>query len=395
MESTSVENSDQQEFKTAGMSRNYFCIDCKCSTRNPRLYLEHRRDFHKEPISIHKCDLCVYASKHSQKLARHLRTVHRDLVQDTIQSTSSANFAPSFEVVSDNLQSIQASKNTRLSTCKLCGLFTVSKTVLMDHIRTQHPDVRIYKCDQCDYSHYIRDRYNRHHRYHSMNHIRCKMCEFQTIYRWNLERHMRHHIDAVSFGFRCNKCNFTASTKQSITAHEIAHHSGLHFEINSPDTLRATELPSTSTDEHAKRNDANENEINRENNFDASAFLEVVLDDNCQPKHETESPQLHAVPVKQEIVSDHGDSDKTKYFYCINCNFRYFHFNRGIVFLFEIQTLIIIFLAVMKSIRMCRELRSRLIFQKMLSSVNIKHQTHDIVVAIAIKCPTGSMSLRL
>lgn len=134
---------DQQEVKAVRMSRNYFCIDCKCSTRNPRLYLEHRRDFHKDPISIHGCDLCVYASKHSQKLTRHLRTVHRDVIQDAGNQMVRTTHSTSPESIPESLKTLQSGKNTRLSTCKLCGLYTASKSVLMEHVQVQHPEVRI------------------------------------------------------------------------------------------------------------------------------------------------------------------------------------------------------------------------------------------------------------
>lgn len=320
---------DQQEVKTVRMSRNYFCVDCKCSTRNPRLYLEHRRDFHKDQISIHGCDLCVYASKHSQKLTRHLRTVHRDVMQDAINPSVGNTFNQSFETISESLQSLQAGKNTRLSTCKLCGLYTASKTVLMEHVQAQHPEVRIYKCDQCEYSHYIRDRYNRHHRYHSMNHIRCKLCEFQTIYRWNLERHMRHHTDTVSFGFRCHKCNFTASTKQSITAHEIAHHNGLNVNNSLTETLQVSEMTNTLIKEELKSND--DKETDDESHFDANQFLEVIMDDNPALKvvetngisqNFTPEIKIKEEPAPEFIEQQHPD--QTKIFYCINCNFRYF-----------------------------------------------------------------------
>lgn len=342
------------ETKSAGMSRNYFCVDCKCTTRNPRLYLEHRRDFHKEPISIHECEFCVYASRHSQKLARHLRTVHRDVIRDNInmQSGKSTSLNQSTEAIPDGFQQIQTGKNTRLSTCKLCGLYTVSKTVLMEHIRAQHPDVRIYECDQCDYTHYIRDRYNRHHRYHSMNQIRCKMCEFQTIYRWNLERHMRHHIDSVSLGFRCKKCNFTVSTKQSITAHEIAHHSGIPIDgnitikseltqvIEKPNELieeKSLQLENENENNTNDNNDAvadnkdvvEDNKSEEENEFDASAFLEVIMDDDSQqqqPQTECNSSQFNVPIAKQEVhsteISEWRNSSKSKYFFCINCSFR-------------------------------------------------------------------------
>lgn len=368
--------SDEKGTKSAGMSRNYLCIDCKCTTRNPRLYLEHRRDFHNEPVSIHACDLCVYASKHSQKLARHMRTVHRDAIQSTNESIEISN-QPN-ELIPDGFQAIKTGKNTRLATCKLCGLYTVSKTCLIEHVRSQHTEVTIYECDQCEYSHYIRDRYNRHHRYHSMNQIQCKMCEFQTIYRWNLERHMKHHIDHISLGFRCSKCNFTASTKQSITAHEISHHSGLllHNNLNiKTETLQAKEEPNDSAeqmlqikqepieendnendrehgndmknhddehddenykkndeenDENYEKNDNNaENSIKNENaveqfeeggnDFDASAFLEIVMDNEAQLNTDC---QFKDITVKQEESMENPESQKMQYFHCVNCNFR-------------------------------------------------------------------------
>lgn len=316
------ELSTTAETKAPGMSRNYYCVDCKSSTRNPRLYLQHRRDFHKESISIHECELCMYASKHSQKLARHFRTVHRDVFQSmAAQPGPSTNFISASEMIPDALQTVQAAKKTRLSTCRVCGLFAVSKTVLMDHIRSVHPELRIYECDQCEYSHYIRDRYNRHHRYHSMNHIRCQMCEFQTIYRWNLERHMRHHIDTISLGFRCNKCNFTASTKQSITAHEIAHHSGLNNQI---DTFQLSNLPidQTTVEKTERHSDeGNDTRMEEEGDFNASDFLNVVLADEKET-----SERLGSIDEKQEMRADLTEQrtkNEMKFFYCKNCNFRY------------------------------------------------------------------------
>lgn len=316
--------------KLAGMSRNYFCVDCKCATRNPRLYLEHRRDFHKESISIYSCELCIYASRHSQKLARHLRTVHRDVVQNiSVQPNVQINhpFEP------DDFQSLQSSRHSRLSTCKLCGLYTVNKTVLMEHVRTQHPDVRIYKCDQCDYSHYIRDRYNRHHRYHSMNQIRCKMCEFQTIYRWNLERHMRHHIDTISLGFRCNKCNFTASTKQSITAHEIAHHSGLHLSDITTDAGESNEVPTIPRpilQEQIKLEpltldddmDCDKIAADEVSEMDASSFLEVVLADETPLKKTEWTFQQPTILAEPPSETPEHPLNKIHVFHCINCHFR-------------------------------------------------------------------------
>lgn len=340
-------NSANHDIKPIKMSRNYFCVDCKISTRNPRIYLEHRRDFHRDSMTIHKCTLCVYASKHSQKLTRHMRTVHRDVIQNNVcpivaENTSDQPNAP--EVA----PSLQYDKSARITTCKLCGLYASNKSILMQHICTEHPEVQIYKCDQCDYSHYIRDRYNRHHRYHSMNYVQCKLCEFQTIYRWNLERHMRHHVDSISMGFRCKKCNFTASTKQSITAHEIAHHSGLNVvqqQQNNNESIVQTQTASTMNSmmvndpiKQQNINDVGDSTMNDAatdtvtaddgaSDFDANDFLEIIYDND-----QTQKPQIlnsfsatQSVTIKQESAMEllqQQNASKTKFYYCTNCHFR-------------------------------------------------------------------------
>lgn len=186
----------QSAQKLPGLNRNYFCIDCNRVTRNPTLYLEHRRDYHGDPISIHKCDLCVYASKHSQKLTRHRRTVHRDYDQNSLaplNSSISLQISASDSVLDQTYSTND--KRVRLATCKFCAFCSTNKTMLIEHIRSLHPTVEIFECERCSYSHWIRDRFNRHRRYHSMDYVQCSKCEFQTIYKWNLERHMKHHND--------------------------------------------------------------------------------------------------------------------------------------------------------------------------------------------------------
>uniref|UniRef100_A0A182YB87 C2H2-type domain-containing protein n=1 Tax=Anopheles stephensi TaxID=30069 RepID=A0A182YB87_ANOST len=58
------------------IKRNYSCGSCNYFTQNPRCYLTHLRDTHGEKISVYECKRCLYASRHYQKLARHIRMVH-------------------------------------------------------------------------------------------------------------------------------------------------------------------------------------------------------------------------------------------------------------------------------------------------------------------------------
>ncbi|XP_067624654.1 uncharacterized protein [Eurosta solidaginis] len=58
------------------IKRNYSCSYCTYFTQNPRYHLTHLRDVHGEKIVINKCKLCLYASRHFQKLVRHMKMVH-------------------------------------------------------------------------------------------------------------------------------------------------------------------------------------------------------------------------------------------------------------------------------------------------------------------------------
>ncbi|KAM7354627.1 uncharacterized protein ACRADG_006221 isoform 2-T5 [Cochliomyia hominivorax] len=58
------------------IKRNYSCNYCSYFTQNPRYHLTHLRDVHGEKIVINKCKLCLYASRHYQKLVRHMKMVH-------------------------------------------------------------------------------------------------------------------------------------------------------------------------------------------------------------------------------------------------------------------------------------------------------------------------------
>uniref|UniRef100_A0A182T0W6 C2H2-type domain-containing protein n=1 Tax=Anopheles maculatus TaxID=74869 RepID=A0A182T0W6_9DIPT len=69
------------------IKRNYSCGSCNYFTQNPRCYLTHLRDTHGEKISVYECKRCLYASRHYQKLARHMRMVH-DATVDPLKTTS-------------------------------------------------------------------------------------------------------------------------------------------------------------------------------------------------------------------------------------------------------------------------------------------------------------------
>ncbi|KAH8262848.1 hypothetical protein KR044_001019, partial [Drosophila immigrans] len=73
----------EEELPQCKIRRNYSCNSCAFFTQNPRSHLSHLRDVHGEKIVINECKLCLYASRHFQKLVRHMKMVHGCSDDDT------------------------------------------------------------------------------------------------------------------------------------------------------------------------------------------------------------------------------------------------------------------------------------------------------------------------
>lgn len=333
------------------MNRNYYCTDCNASTQNPRLFLGHRRDYHGDSISIYECDLCIYASKHSQKVARHRRTVHRgiptNLSYPIAINTTSQSIAETSARTEDGIANPLGTNEIRLLNCTLCEFRTINKMLLIDHIRVAHPTATIFECPFCSYTHYIKDRFTRHQRYHKMKHVRCHLCEFRTIYKWNLDRHLRHHNDNVTTGYRCGMCNFSATTRQSVTAHETNHHGQRLNEAESNLNLLAKQAnekpfiksePETGTELEPKPESklepdpeidpkSDSEEKMDENVFNPFDLLKLVWEQNWANRTNFEqiltNVSNHATqPLNEVEKHEEISSNSLQFFYCQKCNYR-------------------------------------------------------------------------
>lgn len=220
-------------FPQRKLNRKYHCGECNSYTYDPRTYLEHRKRMHGEVFSIHNCLVCNYASKHPNKVSRHMKFVHQvpalNLVEWRTQMKEFATDDSRETEQSSTPSLLTASTAAKMFKCTICRSFeSLLRSALLDHVRQQHGHVEIFNCTLCSYSHYIKDRFRRHVKYHTMQKIRCKICDFETVYKWNMERHMRHHTDIGKDGiFACDLCGYSATAKQSITAHKLTHHSSM------------------------------------------------------------------------------------------------------------------------------------------------------------------------
>lgn len=238
------ESEDDPDLPQCKIKRNYTCSHCTYYTQNPRSYLYHLKDEHGEKIKVYECPSCLYASKHSQKLQRHVHMVHvigRGAAAGFKKKKSEAtkpklwNSAPTESAKQVEKKSSSDSKTVNVSEnivakmsggdvqeCSLCPFTSSNPSEVLKHERTAHLKKKFYRCSKCNYVTHMKARYTKHVKYHSMPMIKCDLCDFRTPYKWNLDRHYKNHTGDGAY--RCALCNFTADIKQSLTVHEMNHH---------------------------------------------------------------------------------------------------------------------------------------------------------------------------
>lgn len=228
---------DDKDLPECKIKRNYSCATCDYFTQNPRLFLYHLRDVHKEKVKIYECPNCLYASKHFQKLLRHSKMVHGstegvEMADSTRKSKKRPlaveepeDFADTAEAEmaegEEEIDGIESDKTVILK-CSLCAFTARSPQQLTKHEREEHIKTKFFRCTKCTYVTHMKARFTKHVKYHSMPMIKCELCDFRTPYKWNLDRHCKNHNGKGAF--RCSACNFTADIKQSLTVHEMNHH---------------------------------------------------------------------------------------------------------------------------------------------------------------------------
>ncbi|KAG8231210.1 hypothetical protein J437_LFUL010907 [Ladona fulva] len=224
------------------IKRNYIC-HCNYFTQNPRLYLYHLRDVHGERIRVYECPNCLYASKHSQKLQRHIHMVHivgrpkgnkgsaKRGAERRRSGAVGVSAAEEGEATGEGVVEVVGEGGFPTTTfrCSACSFSSRSRSLVMRHEHIAHVlKKRFFRCGKCSYATHVKARYTKHVKYHSMPMIKCERCDFRTPYKWNLDRHCKNHSSDPSAtnqgAFRCPLCDFSADIKQSLTVHVQNHH---------------------------------------------------------------------------------------------------------------------------------------------------------------------------
>jgi len=263
---------EEQGLPQCKIKRSYMCPRCTFYTQNPRVYLYHLKTVHHEKIKVFECPHCLYASKHSQKLQRHVTMVHapgkdaakpppapkppkskakpkfprrplpmllparldghgdddsegRLVIDDAKDDKAPSDRAEQVVVCTEEEVAMDAAAQQNGSgvfLCSVCSFTSRSESLMTRHERIVHLKKKIFRCSRCSYVTNLKSRFTKHVKYHTMPLIKCGQCDFKTAYKWNLDRHHRNHGGPGSF--HCTICNFAADIKQSLTVHEMNHH---------------------------------------------------------------------------------------------------------------------------------------------------------------------------
>nr|XP_018912996.1 PREDICTED: uncharacterized protein LOC109041199 [Bemisia tabaci] len=278
---TEKDDESNKELPQCKIKRNYTCTHCNYYTQNPRFYLFHLKNVHKEKIKIYECPNCLYASKHSQKLQRHVHMVHVMGAgrKKIAKKVSPRRQAPITLVTSpyveeekkpmaveegepeeepgEKMETEVTVDGEKLFKCSLCSFSSRSQILVTRHEKIVHLKKKFFRCVKCNYVTHMKARFTKHVKYHSMPMIKCELCDFRTPYKWNLDRHMKNHQGDGAF--KCWLCNFTADIKQSLTVHEMNHHEPpagqvgcmkqRRNRVGASDTMPALNEPVTEVDE--------------------------------------------------------------------------------------------------------------------------------------------------
>ncbi|XP_016976758.1 uncharacterized protein LOC108042812 isoform X3 [Drosophila rhopaloa] len=246
------------------IKRNYSCNHCAYFTQNPRYHLTHLRDVHGEKIVINKCKLCLYASRHFQKLVRHMKMVHG--CTDGIPSghgQARGKRGMSREARKRRLEEsvgVMGGQNLTVAVPDVPTLEQVKRELLLQEEKLQR-DIQAFnqrqreeqQREQRELELVASSAYERHMQvlrdYERQSPaepptpsptsgsatppsngeepqnrlLKCSACEFTTLYRTQLRAHELAEHGKTKF-FRCDKCSYVTHIKARFSKH-VKYHS--------------------------------------------------------------------------------------------------------------------------------------------------------------------------
>ncbi|KAJ8973667.1 hypothetical protein NQ317_011785 [Molorchus minor] len=154
---------------------------------------------------LFKCKLCDFTTKHKNSVIKH-QLVHMDNSERERSNVNSAITKPNRSPTLTHI--FWYTKIHQTSQC-----ITVTHANLPRNIKTDSSEVKIFKCDLCDFQSKLKDSLNRHSLLHKdiseVKTYNCDQCSFKSIRKYNLKKHQLIHMDNSDVEmFICEICEF-------------------------------------------------------------------------------------------------------------------------------------------------------------------------------------------
>lgn len=256
------------------IKRNYACTKCSYYTQNPRSFLHHQKNVHAERLRVYECSHCLYASKHSQKLQRHVHMVHQNITISTAKdqgnvgsksllvppvrirmqrSTKRADQQLAELLIKEDIKinEVEESKIVRESVEEIEGEVVVSEETkdepIVDDGSSSRPDPSpltppspprrlLYKkqhkqekqsstfirCSVCAFGSHSQTLVNRHEKtaHLKKKFFRCMKCNYVTHMRARYTKHVKYHTMPM---IKCDDCDFRTPYKWNLDRHNRNH----------------------------------------------------------------------------------------------------------------------------------------------------------------------------
>lgn len=225
------------------IKRNYSCNSCTYFTQNPRHFLTHLRDIHYEKIIINECKHCLYASRHYQKLVRHMKMVHGStdgLEEQALSRKRASQLAReqkkrkniSFSgaaTIATSVTTATTSSHHQSSIIGLGGDFHQSSLapVQQQPLPLIHPSSHHVTGSPTSaaipFGFTAQPSASPSPECPNNKLLKCTVCDFTTLYRAQLVNHERDEHNKTKF-FRCEKCSYVTHIKARYSKH-VKYHS--------------------------------------------------------------------------------------------------------------------------------------------------------------------------
>uniref|UniRef100_A0A3Q3E1T4 Zinc finger protein 142 n=1 Tax=Labrus bergylta TaxID=56723 RepID=A0A3Q3E1T4_9LABR len=196
----------------------------KCSTCQEAFETKESLEIHQRIHLAHHCQLCPFAAKTKQLLARHLLNKHEEgSPEDKPLRCSACQFACRHQLVLE--QHLRSHGGKRLYKCTDCKYSTRNKQKITWHIRI-HTGEKPYSCEQCSYTCTDPSRLKLHMRVHQEEKkYLCPECGYKCKWATQLKYHMAKHTGDKPYA--CDECEYRTNRADALRAHRDTQHCSL------------------------------------------------------------------------------------------------------------------------------------------------------------------------